>query len=222
MTRNRLPIVTFIGVTGIGKTTQAREFIRRNPQFALLDEKEAASTNNFLALSYEDPKRYSFHSQIHFLLAKAEQLLWAQEARATMPIVQEPAIYQDGEMYARARLWGAEYGLYKRIYKNLLQIVPKPDLIVYLRATVEVAIERIEERAKKAPPEERPFRETELLAPRRYWERLHELHEKWVGKKSKNFEILTIEVNGKSIKKVADEVSECSSGILSPLFPRLH
>lgn len=221
MSKSRFPLMAFIGVTGVGKTTQAREFVKRNPQFALLDEREAAETNKFLALSYEDPKHYSFHSQVHFLLAKAEQLLWALEARQHTPIVQEPAIYQDAEMYAAARLWGAEYELYRRIYKNLLQIVPKPDLIVYLRATADTIIERIEERARKAPLEERPFRETELLAPRSYWEKLHDLHERWVKKNKKRFEVLTVEPSGRSIKEVADEVEEKASTHLYPLFPKL-
>lgn len=219
---NRFPLIGFMGVTGVGKTTQAKEFVRRNKQFTLLDENEAAETNKFLALSYQDPEHYSFHSQVHFLLSKAEQLLWALEARTHTPIVQEPVIYEDAEMYAQARLWGEELRLYQRIYKNILPVLPRPDLIVYLRADVGEIVKRIEERAKKAPKEERDFREKELLAPRSYWEALHELHEKWAGKNDNEFQILVVETGSRSIKEVADEVSRKAAGLLNSTFPRLH
>ena len=49
-------------------------------------------------------------------------------------------------LFARVTLDDAEYALYEQLYARLDIQVPKPDLVVYLQAPVDVLLERIARR----------------------------------------------------------------------------
>ena len=49
-------------------------------------------------------------------------------------------------MFARVTLDDAEYALYERVYERVVVDAPKPDLVVYLQAPVDVLVDRIGKR----------------------------------------------------------------------------
>ena len=52
-------------------------------------------------------------------------------------------------LFARINLDDDEYRLYQQVYQNLMIEVPKPDLVIYLQAPIEVLMERIHKRRVK-------------------------------------------------------------------------
>jgi deoxyadenosine/deoxycytidine kinase len=60
----------------------------------------------------------------------------------------------------------AEYGLYDQIYSRVVLDPPKPDLVIFLQAPVDVLLQRIARRGIKA----------EQLIDRAYLERLNEAY----------------------------------------------
>ena len=50
------------------------------------------------------------------------------------------------QLFARVTLDDAEYGLYERVYSRVVVDAPKPDLVVYLQAPLDVLMDRIAKR----------------------------------------------------------------------------
>jgi deoxyadenosine/deoxycytidine kinase len=55
-------------------------------------------------------------------------------------------LLEKDRLFARITLDEAEYGLYEQVQARLGIVAPKPDLVVYLQAPVDVLIERIARR----------------------------------------------------------------------------
>lgn len=62
-----------------------------------------------------------------------------------------------------------EYGVYDELYQIMIEEVKKPDLLVYLQVSVDVAMKRIQKRG----------RDFEQAVERSYWEKLNEKYEQF-------------------------------------------
>ncbi len=132
------------GVIGVGKTTLARLL---QPAFQSALVLEVFEENPFLSDFYSDRQRYAFQTQIFFLLSR-----YYQQRRAV------PEILQGGEalitdytfakdaLFARINLAGDELEMYYRVHDALAEKIPLPNLIVFLRADIEVLMQRIASR----------------------------------------------------------------------------
>ena len=63
------------------------------------------------------------------------------------------SIYEDAEIFARAALnlgtiSERDYQTYRRVFNLIVGSLPSPDLLIYLRAPVEVLLERIRARGR--------------------------------------------------------------------------
>lgn len=112
---------------------------------------EAVEDNPYLADFYGDMPRYAFHSQIFFLarrLRHHRRLLDHPNS-----VIQDRSVYEDAEIFARAlheqgHILPRDYRTYRELYEVLVQFLPPPDLIVYLRAEVSTLQERITQRGR--------------------------------------------------------------------------
>jgi deoxyguanosine kinase len=128
------------GVIGVGKTTLARLL---QPGFEARLILEAFEENPFLSDFYGDRKRYAFQTQIFFLLSR-----YRQQMEIIAPVLGQKNLIADytfkkDALFARLNLEGDELSTYYLVYKALSERIPKPDMIVYLRADTEVAMQRI-------------------------------------------------------------------------------
>jgi deoxyadenosine/deoxycytidine kinase len=57
-------------------------------------------------------------------------------------------LFDKDRIFAYLNLTEHELALYEKIYKFVTQEIPKPDLVVYLQARVEVLVGRIRQRAR--------------------------------------------------------------------------
>lgn len=112
---------------------------------------ESVEDNPYLADFYADMRQWAFHLQIYFLGHRAEQhLALAQDERSAMI---DRSIYEDAEIFAKASLElgnvsERDYGTYRKVYDLIVGSLPKPDLLLYLHAPVEVLLERIRLRGR--------------------------------------------------------------------------
>ncbi len=128
------------GGIGVGKTTLAR-LLQPLFQAELLLEK--FEENPFLASFYSDRARYAFQTQVFFLLSRyRQQSRAAPSALAHGSLVSDYTFAKD-KLFADLNLGGDELEMYRRVYAILDKNIPRPDLVVYLRADTDVLLKRI-------------------------------------------------------------------------------
>lgn len=136
---------------------------------------EAVDDNPYLADFYQDMQRWSFHSQIYFLSRRLRHH-W-ELLRHANSVIQDRTVYEDAEVFARnlyqqGLMSERDYRSYRELYEVVTAVLPPPDLIIYLRASVPVLLERIRKRG-------RPY---EREIPPAYLEQLNGLYEAWVAR----------------------------------------
>lgn len=162
--------IVLAGNIGAGKSTLV-SLLAKNLDFAPYFEPVAE--NPFLKDFYTDMKRWAFHSQVFFLTSRAK----AHRELITDPrsVVQDRSLYEDAEVFARnLHVQGAmkeeEWATYRELYQTLASILPSPDLVIYIRASVKTLKTRIAKRA----------RDFEANIPDAYLEGLNRLYEEWI------------------------------------------
>jgi len=162
--------VAIAGNIGVGKSTLTELLSQRlswEPFF------EAVNDNPYLSDFYEDMERWSFHSQIYFLSRRLRHH-WQLLQRANS-VVQDRTVYEDAEIFARnlyrqGSMGERDYQSYRELYDVVTTVLPPPDLIVYLRASVDTLKDRIRRRG----------RSYEQNISTLYLEQLNELYEAWI------------------------------------------
>ncbi len=128
------------GVIGVGKTTLARMSQADFKAELLL---EVFEENPFLPLFYQDRKRYAFQTQIFFLLSRYQQQHEAIPAALARGNLISDYTFDKDHIFARLNIDGDELTMYERVHAILATKIPKPDLVVYLRAETDTLMERI-------------------------------------------------------------------------------
>ncbi|MCC6189795.1 MAG: deoxynucleoside kinase [Anaerolineales bacterium] len=162
--------IAVAGNIGVGKSTLVTLLSRRlgwEPFY------EAVAENPYLADFYANMRQWSFHSQIFFLsnrLRSHRQLLDHPTS-----VVQDRSVYEDAEVFAhnlydQGHLGERDFGTYRQLYEVLTEFLPPPDLVVYLRASVETLQRRIARRDRDYERQIEPG----------YLARLNRLYERWI------------------------------------------
>ena len=134
---------------------------------------EPVTENPYLVDFYADMKRWAFHSQLFFLTHRI------QSHRALMDdpwsVVQDRSIYEDACVFARnlyeqGNMTKRDWESYSELYRTLIGLLPPPDLVVYIRASVPTLRKRIAKRG----------RDFEASIPDGYLAGLNGLYEEWI------------------------------------------
>ncbi len=133
------------GPIGVGKTTLAG-MLADELQAKLI--RERVEENPFLKRFYEDPEKNSFSTQLFFLLTRYQQQrdLAQQELFNQTTVVDY--LFAKDRLFAQVNLDSDELSLYRQLFALLDARIPKPDLVVYLEARLDVLLARIRKRAK--------------------------------------------------------------------------
>lgn len=129
------------GVIGVGKTTLARLL---QPAFQAVLLLEVFEENPFLSDFYADRERYAFQTQVFFLLSR-----YHQQRKAVGELLSEKEnlfsdyTFEKDALFARINLEGDELEMYNRVHDALAEKIIRPDLILYLRASTEILMQRI-------------------------------------------------------------------------------
>lgn len=164
--------VLVAGNIGSGKTSLTE---RLGQRLGWKTAYESVMDNPYLADFYADMHAWAFHLQVFFLGHRARQhLALAREAESA---IVDRSIYEDAEIFARASLElgnvsPRDYDAYRSVYQLVIDALPAPDLLLYLKAPVTVLIRRIRERA----------RDIEKGITPEYLMLLDRFYEEWLGR----------------------------------------
>ena len=201
MTRH--PYIAIEGVIGVGKTTLARLLMPELRGEALLEEFEE---NPFLSDFYADRQRYAFQTQIFFLLSRyRQQVDRVARALPRSPVIADYTFAKDS-LFAHLNLKGDELAVYERVHAALGEKIRRPDLLVYLRADLNVLMGRIAAR-------DRPY---ERNMDPNYIEQLRVAYEQFMADYDE-VPVLTIDTNDLNIVHNSSDLAYVAERIKSSL-----
>lgn len=165
-------VVAIAGNVGAGKTALAELLAKELGWDAFLEE---VKKNPYIADFYGDMRRWGFHSQVFYLARKLRSYARAREHPKS--VILDRTIYEDAEVFAKnlflSKLMSArDWRTYRYICGAQLPLLPKPDLVVYLEASVETLLKRIALRGRGYEQNVDPA----------YLARLNDLYEKLIRK----------------------------------------
>lgn len=141
-----IPFITVEGPIGVGKTSLAKA-ISDTYQFELL--KEIVDENPFLDKFYSDIAEWSFQTEMFFLCNRYKQLSDIDKKCLSnkKAVAADYHIFKN-LIFAKRTLSTLEYKKYEAIYQILTKDIPVPNIVIYLDASVEVLINRIDMRGR--------------------------------------------------------------------------
>ncbi|EPZ37402.1 MULTISPECIES: deoxynucleoside kinase [Anoxybacillus] len=144
---SRVPFITVEGPIGVGKTSLAK-VVSDYFQYELL--KEIVDENPFLGKFYENIEEWSFQTEMFFLCNRYKQLEDVEKKFLSngKPVVADYHIFKN-LIFARQTLKGKQYEKYVQIYDILTNDMPKPNVVIYLHASLHTLLKRIAMRGRE-------------------------------------------------------------------------
>lgn len=133
------------GPIGVGKTSLADLLAERLQARKLL---EGPEENPFLSQFYTDMRRYAFQTQLYFLLNRFRQQQELVQFDLFKQSLVSDYLFAKDKIFAYLTLDDNELALYERLHPLLEMRVQKPDLVLYLQASTDVLMRRIQLRAR--------------------------------------------------------------------------
>lgn len=143
---NQVPFIAVEGAIGAGKTTLA-SMLAAELNMPLL--KEIVEENPFMERFYQNLDEWSFQLEMFFLCNRYKQLgdTESKLIRQGQPVVSDYHIYKN-LIFSERTLKGREREKYRQIYHVLTDDLAKPDIIVYIKASLETLLARIAKRGR--------------------------------------------------------------------------
>ena len=140
--------IAIAGNIGSGKTTLTEILTKRYNAKAYYED----LANPYISDFYEDMSRWSFQFQLWFLGSRIQQTL-DMLADGSENVVQDRTIYEDAHIFADNLLRigfmaSGDFGTYMKIFDIQSNIIPKPDVLIYLKASVPTLISQIRMRGR--------------------------------------------------------------------------
>lgn len=128
------------GAIGVGKTSLV---LLLSKKFNAKHNLEVVEENPFLSKFYNDIERYAFQTQIFFLLSRYKQQLELAQQDLFSQLIFSDYLFDKDRIFAHLNLSGNELSMYERLYEIMVKDIPRPDLIIYLRASTEMLMKRV-------------------------------------------------------------------------------
>ncbi|HET7011429.1 MAG TPA: deoxynucleoside kinase [Anaerolineales bacterium] len=142
------PYVAVVGSIGTGKSTLVR-LLGGRPGWETIDE--PVDENPYLKGVYQNLEGLALRVQAFYLGGRTRQHMRALEIHG--PAVQDRCLYEDTEVFAATyhqmgAFDGTDLQTLQTLYRALAELLPRPDLLVYVHAPLEVQLERIRQRGR--------------------------------------------------------------------------
>ena len=130
--------------------------------------------NPYINDFYEDMGRWSFHLQLWFLGSRIQQTLTMLSDESDN-VVQDRTIYEDAYIFAEnlhsmGLMASRDFDTYMKMFNIEQTLLPKPDVLIYLKASVPTLISQIKMRG----------REYEQNIDEEYLGRLNDKYNNWI------------------------------------------
>jgi deoxyguanosine kinase len=142
---NHYRYIAVEGPIGVGKTTLVEKLAHTFGAGLML---EKVDENPFIAQFYQNPARYALPTQLSFLLQRAKQVLNFSQIDLFQNTHIADFLIDKDLIFAELTLNANELKLYQQIYQHLTIDAPRPDLVIYLQAPVEILQSRITTRGR--------------------------------------------------------------------------
>ena len=191
----------FIGIAGnigVGKTTMTDIIARR---FGWRAFYESVIDNPYLEDFYLEMKRWSFNLQVYFLSHRFRS--HKQMTECDVATVQDRTIYEDVEIFARnlyemGNMSQRDWDNYCALFEIMTSYLKKPDLIIYLRASVDTLLTRIKKRSRGFERDISP----------EYIYMLNLAYERWIKEEQKRNNVLIVETDQFDVFRDQDKLEE--------------
>ena len=127
----------------MGKTTLTKRLATTFNYQTLLEE---AEQNPFLEKFYRNRQQAALATQLFFLFQRAQKIQDLRQADIFEPVRVADFLIEKDPLFARINLDREEFQLYQKVYEQLTIDAPKPDLVIYLQASTDVLLSRINSR----------------------------------------------------------------------------
>jgi len=198
--------IAIAGNMGVGKTTLTKKF---SEHFGWKACFEPVEENPYLKDFYQDMKKWAFHSQMFFLGKRLKD--HCRLINEKQSVISDRSLYENAEVFAKnlylnKYISERDWQVYQQVYQTSVKILPAPDLIIYLKASVEKIMSRIKKRG----------RDFEKKVSSDYVKSLNDLYDEWLV--NTNFsQVITVNYDHVDLKYNERDFKNFSENIKSYL-----
>ena len=191
------PHIGIAGNIGAGKTTLTEKLTYK---FDWEPIYESVVDNPYLEDFYEDMSKWSFNLQIYFLNHRFQNQVTL--SNMNKGFVQDRTIYEDKEIFAKNLrdlnfLSDRDWETYEKLFDNMTDFIREPDLIIYLKASTDTLLSRIQGRN----------RDFEKNIDPEYIHSLNIYYDKWIASLDQQ-KTLIVKTDNFNIFKDIDQLDE--------------
>ena len=161
--------IAIAGNIGSGKTTLTDLLAQRCGLTAYYED----SNNPYIGDFYQDMNRWSFNLQIYFLGSRIRRA--AEFLDNGKGLIQDRTVYEDAYIFAdnlhsMGLMASRDFETYMGIFEIASKLIPRPDMLIYLKASVPTLVKLIKKRG----------RDYEAGIMEEYLEKLNQKYQNWI------------------------------------------
>lgn len=131
------------GPIGVGKTSLAQRLADAFDARPLIERPEE---NPFLERFYAARKQFALPTQLFFLFQRVRQIQELKQGDMFNTGTVADFLMDKDRLFARVNLDDDELRLYEQVHGQMNTDWPRPDLVIYLQAPIDVLMERLRKR----------------------------------------------------------------------------
>lgn len=194
------------GNIGAGKTTLTRMLAEH---YGWTPKYESVTFNPYLEDYYGDIGRWSYNLETYFLAQRFRDLV--EISRSDEIIIQDRTLMEGVNIFVTnnlnmGNLSQRDYDTYMQLYDLMMGMVSQPDLLIYLRSSIEGIVRKIQLRG----------RDYEQGLSVEYLANLNKLYEDWIS--SYKGKVLTFNVDDLDYEHRPEDFASITDRIDSEMF----